>query len=71
MIIPLPILIFIGIIWSAYTHVTASIGGHPLSVSLGLLILVVLILALVALILAIARSLIQDARPPRHLAGQP
>lgn len=60
MIIPLPILILISIIWSAYTRVTASAGGHTVTVSLGLLVLVAVVLALVASILWLTRAIIRE-----------
>ena len=64
MIIPVPLLVVASVIWSAYTHVTASIAGHPLSVSLGLLVLTALILAIIAGILWLARGIIRDTRKP-------
>ena len=64
-IIPVPLLIFIGIVWSAYTHVTASIAGHQASFSLGLLIMIAVILTIIGVILWIARTIIRDTRPRR------
>ena len=64
MAIPIPLLIVASVIWSAYTHVTASVAGHPLSVSLGLLVLAAVILVLVAGILWLVRAIIRDARRP-------
>jgi hypothetical protein len=64
MIIPVPLLVVASVIWSAYAHVTASVAGHPLSVSLGLLVLAALILAIVAGILWLVRSIIRETRRP-------
>ena len=66
MAIPIPLLIVASVIWSAYTHVTASVAGHPLSVSLGLLVLAAVILVLVAGILWLVRAIIRDARGTRQ-----
>jgi hypothetical protein len=64
MIIPVPLLVVGSVVWSAYAHVTASIAGHPISVSLGMLVLATLILAIVAGILWLVRSIIRDTRKP-------
>ena len=61
-----PLVIVLGVIASAYTRLTGTVGHVSFSVPVLLLVAVVLVLALVAVVLAVARLLLREGLRLRH-----